>query len=247
MLSNVVQAEALEFLLSLPDKSWDVVVTSPPYNIGVPYEGYLDKRSDYLDWSESWIREAIRVTKQGVMLNIGGKASDQNSLYRLLGRLAEHFVIQQTWVWVKSISVGGKTTGHFKPINSSRFCNNVHEFVVLVNSTGSAVLDKLSIGVPFEDKSNIARFSGNDGRDVRDRGSTWFLPYETRVERLSHPATYPVELAEWMIRISNSRRILDPFVGSGTTAVACKKLGLDFSGCDISETYVQQALKRLGN
>lgn len=239
--------DAAEFLRSLDDKSYDAVVTSPPYNIGVDYDSSTDSREDYVEWSLQWIREAVRVARKGLMLNIGAKVSSQNQLYRLLGAVASEFVIQQTWIWNKSIHVAGKTYGHFKPVNSDRYCNNTHELVLLINRDGRAVLDKLAVGVPFEDKSNIARFAGNGGRDLRDRGSTWFLPYETRVEKLPHPATFPEGLAEMMIRVVGARSVVDPFVGSGTTVAVARRLGLEYAAADLSPEYVRMTEKRLEN
>lgn len=245
-MENILRREeAVEFLRSLPDKSYDSVVTSPPYNIGVPYDGYVDNRVDYLSWTLAWVTEAVRVSRKGLMLNIGARASSQDLLFRVMGLLAENFKIQQTWIWVKSIYTGEKTIGHFKPINSDRYCNNLHEFVFLINEKGDTRLDKLAVGVPFEDKSNIARFAGNNGRDLRDRGSTWFIPYETRVQRLEHPATFPEKLVEMMLAVSNSRSVVDPFAGSGTTLIVAKRLGLPYAGADISETYVEMSRRRL--
>ena len=100
--------------------------------------------------------------------------------------------------------------------------------------------------MPYADKSNLTRFTSASGgkakADKRCRGSVWFLPYETRKQKKAHPATYPVELAEWMIKLSGAEgSVCDPFVGSGSTAVAAKRLGLAFRGCDVSKAYVAMA------
>ena len=73
----------------------------------------------------------------------------------------------------------------------------------------------------------------------------WFLPYETRVASLPHPASYPERLAEMMIQISGAKSIVDPFVGSGTTAIVAKRLNLPYAVCDISEEYIIYTRKRL--
>ncbi len=235
--------DAAGYMSNLRDKSVGAVITSPPYNIGVKYDVVSDNRSDYLDWSMRWIREAVRISRGGVVINIGAKASNRNQIYRLLAAIASDFVIQNEIVWAKSVSVCGKTYGHFKPINSDKYVNNTHELIIHVVEQPIPVR-KLAVGVPFEDKSNINRFAGNAG-DLRCRGSIWYVPYETRTSKLKHPASYPVALAEMMIRYTGASSVHDPFAGSGTTGVACKKLGVNFTGTDISPAYCDYANARI--
>lgn len=165
-------------------------------------------------------------------------------MFRTLGRVASEFCIQNVIVWVKSLYVEGRSAGHFKPINSPRYVNNTHEYVLHVTERGDAPIDRLAVGVPYEDASNISRFAKAAG-GLRCRGSVWHVPYRTRKDRPPHPATYPVELAEMMIRLAGDAPILDPFVGSGTTLVAAKRLGLAATGFDLSPGYVALARERL--
>lgn len=89
--------------------------------------------------------------------------------------------------------------------------------------------------------------------DCRCRGNTWYIPYETiqnnKKERGGHPASYPVELAEKCIKLcmgdSKEGRVLDPFLGTGTTLVAAKNLGLLGSGIDINPEFLHYARTRL--
>lgn len=238
--------DAIEWLRKQDDDSVDAVVTSPPYNIGADYIGSTDKRSDYAEWTAQWVKEAVRVSRNGLMLNIGSKVSSRGALYRALSAITNVAAIQNEIIWVKSITIGEVTYGHFKPVNSARYTNNTHELILHVVKR-TVDIDKLAIGVPFTDKSNISRFSGNGGNDLRCRGSVWFVPYPTRTEKLPHPATFPVTLAEMMIKFIAASSVLDPFAGSGSTAVACANLGVGFSGCDISEFYVKLANERIEN
>src|SRR5207237_8642628 len=97
---------------------------------------------------------------------------------------------------------------------------------------GKAAIDRLALGVPYQDKSNIARWSHTRGRDRRCRGNTWFIPYETiqsRTKERPHPATFPVALAQNCIKLHGISRVgtmLDPFLGIGNSDVAAKKCGL---------------------
>jgi site-specific DNA-methyltransferase (adenine-specific) len=241
---NIECREAVDFLKHQAADSVDGVVTSPPYNIGVKYDGFDDSRVDYIEWSKLWIKEALRISRKGLMLNVGAKASDRNSLAFLTAAIAEIGIIQNEIIWVKSIYIDDKTVGHFKPINSRRYTNNTHEHILHVVKNAPVDINKLGVGVPFEDKSNIERF-GSNSSDLRCRGSVWFLPYETRTAKLDHPATYPLALAEMMIKFLDAKSVCDPFVGSGTTAIAAMKLGADFTGCDQSQEYVNKAVIRI--
>jgi site-specific DNA-methyltransferase (adenine-specific) len=144
------------------------------------------------------------------------------------------------------------TYGHFKPISSKRFLNDCHEYIFHFTTTGKIDIDRLALGVPYQDKSNIARWSHTRGRDLRCRGNTWFVPYETiqsRAKERPHPATFPTQLAEWCIKLHGVSRVhtmLDPFLGIGNSAVAAKNLGIKhFIGFEIDEKYLVEAKRRI--
>jgi site-specific DNA-methyltransferase (adenine-specific) len=145
-----------------------------------------------------------------------------------------------------------RTFGHFKPINSKRFLNDCHEYIFHLTPSGRVGIDRLALGVPYQDKSNIARWSHNRGSDLRCRGNTWFIPYETiqsRAKERPHPATFPVQLAEWCIKLHGVSRVetmLDPFLGIGNSAVAAQRCGVKkFIGFEIDEAYLAEAKRRL--
>src|ERR1700693_1473699 len=135
---------------------------------------------------------------------------------------------------------------------SKRFLNDCHEYIFHFTKTGGVEVDRLAIGVPYQDKSNISRWSHTRGSDLRCRGNTWFIPYQTiqsREKERPHPATFPVQLAEWCLKLQGSRRVttmLDPFLGIGNSAVAAKNCGVKrFYGFEIDESYLAEARRRL--
>ncbi len=145
-----------------------------------------------------------------------------------------------------------KTFGHFKPISSKRFLNDCHEYIFHFTKTGRIEIDRLALGVPYQDKSNIARWSHTLGSDLRCRGNTWFIPYETiqsREKERPHPATFPVQLAEWCIKLHGIlcvEAMLDPFLGIGNSAIAALRCGAKkFIGFEIDEAYLAEAKRRL--
>lgn len=243
-------------MAGLPATSVDLVVTSPPYNIGIRYGKYSDRedRSSYLKWSAAWAQQVRRVLKPdgSFFLNIGAAPSNPMLPHEIVFQLRDFFVLQNTIHWIKSVAIDDRTFGHFKPISSKRFLNDCHEYIFHFTRTGHVEIDRLSIGVPYQDKTNIARWSHTGGSDKRCRGNTWFIPYRTiqsREKERPHPATFPVQLAEWCIKlqgVSRARTMLDPFLGIGNSAKAAKDCGVRrFIGFEIDETYLAEAKRRL--
>ena len=250
------------------DKEVDVVVTSPPYNLGIKYNKYDDtiSRERYLGWMEEVAKECKRVLKDdgSFFLNIGYKSTDLWVAWEVAFRFRKHFALQNVIHWIKSIAIpkedagdypnitGDIAVGHYKPINSSRFLNKCHEYIFHFTKHRRVDLDKLAIGVPYQDKSNIGRWK-KAVRDLRDRGDTWFIPYETiwsRKKQRPHPSAFPPKLPMMCIELhglEKTKLVLDPFMGIGNTAIACLKLGVDYIGFEIDELYgktAQQQIKK---
>ena len=243
-------------MASLPEGGVDLVVTSPPYNLGVRYRKYSDRldRQSYLNWCATWATGIRRVLKPtgSFFLNIGSAPSNPMLPHEIVFQLRDLFVLQNTIHWIKSIAIDNRTFGHFKPISSKRFLNDCQEYIFHFTKTGRVEIDRLAVGVPYQDKSNIARWSHTRGRDSRCRGNTWFIPYQTiqsRAKERPHPATFPVQLAEWCIKLHAAphvRTMLDPFLGIGNSAIAAQKCGAKkFIGFEIDDTYLAEAKRRL--
>jgi site-specific DNA-methyltransferase (adenine-specific) len=245
----------------LPDASIDLVVTSPPYNLGIVYGSYSDRqdREGYLDWCHQWAMQIRRLLKPSgsLFLNLGASPSNPLLPHELILRLRDAFVLQNTIHWIKAITIEDEqgelvSRGHFKPISSPRYLNDCHEYIFHLTPEGRTPIDRLALGVPYADKSNIARWSHTGGSDRRCRGNTWFVPYKTigrRKKDRPHPATFPVELAAKCIRLHGLRDdlvMLDPFLGIGNSALAARECGVaKFIGLEIDRTYLTEAKRRI--
>jgi site-specific DNA-methyltransferase (adenine-specific) len=231
--------DCVEVLNRFEPRSVDVIVTSPPYNLGIAYNRYQDTLSgaDYLQWTNTWIAAATRVLRPdgSLFLNVGAKPTDPWTALDVVQVARSHLRLQNIIHWIKSIAIDRESAGaaagltrdlavgHYKPINSDRFLNDCHEFVFHLTPDG-----------------------------VRCRGNTWFIPYETIQRRdrdRPHPATFPSKLPEQCLKLhglARIQRVMDPFNGLGSTAVACARLGIaEFVGCDIDETYLDEAVVRV--
>ena len=246
--------------------SVDVLVTSPPYNLGTPYSGYDDSipREEYLDWIEAWAESVSRALSEegSVFLNTGAKPSDPSVPFQVLGRLQNHFRLQNVIHWIKSISIlkedvgdypnitGNIGVGHFKPINSPRYLNDCQEYIFHLTKTGSVPLDRLAVGVEYQDKSNLKRWK-SARNDLRCRGNNWFVPYKTirsRNKQRPHPASFPVKIPRMCIQLHGVERtelVVDPFLGIGASGIAAAELGIDFAGFEMDPEYFEAARERI--
>ncbi len=251
----------------LEEKSIDVVVTSPPYNIGVNYSTHKDTlpREEYLAWMERLAVSVKRVLIDGgsFFLNVGNIPKDQWIAWDVAQAVRKHLNLQNVIHWVKSISImredmgnghmqtGDLSVGHFKPIVSNRFLNDFQEYIFHFTKSGVVQLDKLAVGVPYQDKSNVKRWK-SAGNDKRDRGNVWFLPYETIRSRSTrpHPATFPQKLPEMCIKLHGLKEnmvVLDPFIGIGSTALAAYEIGVSCIGFDIDSSYLDETIERISS
>lgn len=262
---NLLHGDCLKVLPKLDAGSVDLVVTSPPYNLGINYKSFKDTapREEFLQWCHAWASELKRVMADDAsfFLNVGAAPANPLMPHQLILALTDGaeplFTLQNTFHWIKSITietVGGEqiSAGHFKPINSKRYVNDCHEYVFHLTKTGNVELDRRAAGVPYVHKSNIARWGHTGGADLRCRGNSWFIPYETinsRDKDRPHPATFPVALVEQCIRIhgkGEETRLIDPFLGIGSSAIAASRQKIkSFTGIELDAHYLEAARQRL--
>jgi site-specific DNA-methyltransferase (adenine-specific) len=204
----------------------------------------------------------VTADEGSLFLNVGAKPTDPWIPLEVAQVARAHFKLQNTIHWVKSIAIeraqAGRAAGldrdvavgHYKPINSDRFVNDCHEYIFHFTPAGRTRLDRRAVGVPYQDASNIKRWTAA-GEGLRCRGNTWFIPYETIQSRdrdRPHPASFPPKVPEQCLRLHGLDRagiVLDPFLGLGNTAIAAVKLGLDFVGVELDPHYLREAVDRI--
>ena len=254
-MSQIIHGDFRTLLPKLPQGIVDVTITSPRYNFGKNYLGINDHTSmqEYLAEMRSLATGLLRVTREdgACFLNVGTRAADP--LHDLL--VAQEFqragwVLQERIVWQKADEEGN---GHFTPINSDHYLNNLWESIFLFSKHGKATLDRLAIGVPYKDISNIKRWKS--GRAVHCRGDIWFIKYETiksrEHDRQGHEATFPRELVVRCLRLiergRKGLRVLDPCCGIGTVPCVAIEQGHEGVGIDLCAEFANVATKALIN
>lgn len=186
-MNQILQGDARLFLPGMPASIVDVIVTSPRYNFGKNYPGVNDKTSSevYFDEMHSLAKGLLHVGKPDVacFLNVGTRGADPlHDVHVAEEFLRAGWVLQERIIWQKATEDG---RGHFTPISSERYLNNLWESIFLFTKDGKLPLDRLAIGVPYTDQSNIKRW--NSGKSVHCRGDVWHIP----------PGVHP-EDARWL-------------------------------------------------
>jgi hypothetical protein len=169
-------------------------------------------------------RECFRVLSPSGLffLNIGDAAQDQGVSERVVQLAVESgFHRLQTIIWIKSFL--GK--GHYTPSGGDRRLNNLWENIfVLVKDRKKYRMNPKAIGIPYADKSNIGRYADED---LRDAGNIWLVPYLKTTGatiKKGHEAPFPIELPFKCIKLAGGEKVLDPFVGTGSTLAASRLL-----------------------
>ena len=268
LLNLVHEKDCMIFMDELPEKSVDVIVTSPPYNLHKKYSKYKDntKIGEYVAWMGTLAEKSKRILKDNgsFFLNIGGAPSEPWIPFDVAREFSRYFTLQNTIHWIKAIALpkdstetkshsnglnGDVSLGHFKPINTPKYLNQCHEYIFHFTKDGRVDLDKLAIGVPYQHKSNRTRWKVKSNK--RDRGNIWFIRYENKQGAfcpIIHPAVFPEKLPYLCIKLHGIKPkmiVYDPFMGIGTTALACLRLGVSFLGTEIDPKYVKEAAKAI--
>lgn len=254
MITKYICGDILKELIN--NEKFDLMITSPPYNIGKQYTCYNDCKTDedYLNWMfKVYSKLYNHLSEDGSLyLNLGSNLKNAVlPVKTLLQATQAGFVLQNTIIWVKSIAIPdvetrdgiGFTGGHYTPIQSDRYHHSGFEYIFHLTKSGNVKINKANTAVSHKDKSNDNRWQN----DSRDRGNVWYIPYDTVQDKRKHPAQFPFRLAEMCIldygRIPNC--ILDPFCGVGTVGKVAAKYGYNSIGYDIDSSYIKIANEEL--
>lgn len=245
-MTNLYCGDCLEVMKKIPDKSIDCIVTSPPYWKGFEYEAYFNSYKQYLDWCKIWLKESKRVLKKNgtFFLDVINDSEITIRAFELMEIATREimFKLHDTIIWYRY---------NQQPANTNRQLTNQCEYVFMLRHSSAGVdlhKDVLLSQKPqlFKTKNvgNVWELPFNSGKRNE---STQFGRKETK-SKWGHSG-FPVDLPEACILLSTNEgdNVLDMFMGSGTTGVACKKLNRNFIGIELDEKYFQIAKERIEN
>ncbi|MCA9932616.1 MAG: site-specific DNA-methyltransferase [Ardenticatenaceae bacterium] len=262
--NQIIQGDCKEILQTFPDNSVDLIFTSPPYadQRKNTYGGISPDK--YVDWflprSEQFLR--ILKPKGTFILNIKERVvrgERHTYVIELILKMREQgWLWTEEFMWHKKNSYPGKWPNRFRDswerllqFNKQRKFNMYQEEVMVpVGDWAKTRLAKLSETDKVRDESSVNSGFGKNvsnwvGRDMVY--PTNVLHMATECFNRNHSATFPLDLPNWFIKLFTEEGdlVLDPFVGSGTTAVAAQTLGRNYIGIDISEDFCRIAEDRL--
>lgn len=243
-LNNIIQGDCLAVLKEIPDDSVDMTFADPPFNLKKKYNHYEDskEKQDYLNWCNGWMSEMVRITKPTGAIFL-------HNIPRWLTYYAEYLnkiAYFRHWIsWDSGGAPMGKTLLpnhygilYYTKVNDRKIfkfydirqphprCRVCHE---LLKDYGGKKAQAHHFGPLLSDVwSDIHRIRHKKRRD-------------------EHPCQLPISLLERLILMTTDEGdvILDPFMGTGTTAVAAKRLGRNYIGIEIDEKYIKIAQKNI--
>lgn len=238
-LNKIYNEDCLVTLDRMEDSFLDLTVTSPPYNVGLGYDGFDDDvpEADRLALLYEVFSKVYTKTKDGgrCVINIGDNKNGAVPTHARVIGLMEGigWLPMATIIWDKKTVTPRTAWGSFKSPSSPSFPMPFE--YILVFAKGSRKLQW------------VGETSLTNDEFVRNSLAIWTFPTE-KVSEIGHPAAFPLELPSRCIRMLAWRHsvVYDPFMGSGTTAVAALENDCSFIGSEISEDYCGIAEKRLG-
>jgi len=242
LINKIHCGDCLDIFQEVPDNSIDVTFADPPFNLRKKYNGYKDSLDfkEYLNWCEKWIAEMVRVTKPTGSIFIHNIPKWLTYYAGILNQMADF----KHWIsWDAPTSPMGKTLqpAHYgilfyaKSARENQFYEiryphkRCRKCDYLLKDYGGKKSSLHPFGPLVSDVwADIHRIKHNKYRD-------------------SHPCQLPIHLLERIILMSTDEGglVLDPFMGTGTTAIASKRLGRSYIGFDMDKKYVQICSEKL--
>jgi site-specific DNA-methyltransferase (adenine-specific) len=226
-------------MADLPDSSVHLMVTSPPYNVGKDYDEDLSL-DEYLEMLKRVWREVFRVLVPGGracinVANLGRKPYIPLHAFMVRDLLDLNFLMRGEIIWDKGASSSASTAWGSWQSASNPTLRDAHEYI-LVFSKGSYRRERVEGRRNTITKEEFLEFTK----------SVWAFAAES-ARRVGHPAPFPLELPYRLIQLYTfeGEVVLDPFMGSGQTAVAALKAGRHYVGYETNADYVRLAEKRI--
>jgi len=239
-IDNIQLINADFLKVNIPDNSIDLIVTSPPYNVGIRYNSHNDTISydDYLKWTEKWLKKALQLVKPDgrMCLNIplDKNKGGQQSVYADITAIAKKigWEYHSTIIWNEGNISRRTAWGSWLSASAPYVIAPVETIVILYKETWK----KKKKG-----KSDITR-----EEFIEWTNGLWTFSGESK-KKIGHPAPFPLELPKRCIKLFSyvGDTVLDPFLGSGTTVIAAYKLKRKAIGIEIDEKYFKLAIERI--
>ncbi|MGI8883022.1 MAG: DNA methyltransferase [Pyrinomonadaceae bacterium] len=246
--NKIICGDAFQILKNLPEKSFDLLFADPPYNLTKNFgENSFRQTSldEYENWLESWLKDCVKSLKQTASIYICGDWRSASAIQRVG---MKYFKLQNRITWEREKGRGAKA-------NWKNAAEDIWFFTVSDNFVFNleSVKIKRRVIAPYTEKNGEPKDwekSENGNFRTTHPSNLWTdltVPFWSMSENTEHPTQKPEQLLAKMILASTDENdlILDPFSGSGTTAVVAKKLNRAFVGIELDKKYCLLTEKRL--
>lgn len=251
--NKIYNLDVFDFLNNkVSNESVDLIVTDPPYNLKKAEWDTFKSEKEFFDWTFAWIDKAIEKLKKNGSIYIFN--TPYNSAF-ILQHLVSKGLIFQNWItWDKRDGLG----------SAKRKYSNGQETILFFTNGKQHTFNYNDIRVPYESSSRIAHAAK---KGILKNGKRWFPNPNGRLcgevwhfssqrhkekingktQKLPHLTPKPIDLIERIIKASSNENdlVMDMFLGSGTTAIACNKLNRNFIGNELNKEYFNLALQKL--
>jgi len=236
---NSILCKSSECMEELPDNSVHLMATSPPYNVGKEYDRGLGL-SEYREFLKRVWKETYRVLVPGGRVcinvaNLGRKPYIPLHTFIIEDMLEIGFLMRGEIIWNKDSSASPSTAWGSWLSAKNPTLRDIHEYILVFSK------DTFKRENPRKRESTISR-----EEFLEFTKSVWTFP-AVSAKKVGHPAPFPVELPYRCIQLYTFKGevVLDPFMGSGQTAIAAIKTGRYYIGYEINEEYVELAKRRI--
>jgi len=261
-INQIICGDCIEILNQIPDNSIDLVVTSPPYNLGINYDNYNDRIpwENYYNWCRKWMREIYRVLKPdgrfclNHYFSLGVGEQKKEKIKKMKSRLPGYNISKEecrqsplmdlNWIATKEIGFKHHAVVFWTDITISKktaFGSWLSASAPYICSPFEGIL---ILYKQFWKKQTKGKTEIEKELFVKLVRGVWDLG---TVPKPLTPAAFPKKLPEYCIRLLSYEGdiVLDPFSGSGTTCLVAKRLNRRYIGIEISPRYCEIARDRI--
>ncbi len=242
IIGEVIQGDCLEIMRKIPDNSVDITFADPPFNLKKKYGTYKDKNTveGYLSWCKRWLKEMVRITKPTGSIFV-------HNIPKWLIHFGSYLNEVATFRhWIAWDAMG-------PPLGKTLLPNHYGILYYVKSEKEYKFYDIRMLHKRCRKCQVILKDYGGKKDQMHHMGplvsDVWTDIHRIRHKkrRDEHPCQLPIQLLERLLLMSTDEGdiVLDPFIGTGTTAIAAKKLGRKFIGIDIDPKYVEITNRKL--
>ncbi|MGI8638649.1 MAG: DNA-methyltransferase [Pyrinomonadaceae bacterium] len=253
--SKIYQGDCREKLDMFDADIFQAIIADPPYFqvlLGEDWDNQWQTEEDYLNWTEDWIRKAGRTLKDDGLFFIFGQLGKREHLWLHVCSLATRILqFHDMLIWDRAV-------GYNERYDSFTPC---YEMILVLRKSRDAkpYFDKDAVRTSYDDETIKQYLKDKRYKDLDARAKHLEKgKYATNIlrvpslkgsskEKVGHPSQKPLKLIKMLVFSATREgdKVLDPFLGSGTTAVVCQNLNRDFAGIEIEQKYIEIAESRL--